>query len=598
MDEYPTLRNIWRGSIPQEYTQAVDTIREMLIYHGPYQRPASGRNHTWSDDVGHRGDSLMQHLLVDELEDENRHIEKARAATWPDGSSRATHTLDDDLKVAAAHIARGTIRGKSIKAHRRQAADVVKAAAQALTHLNTRITEQAIDRLPTVAQFTGHMHFALLAALCDAMQWVDTTMVRGMLYGFPILGSIPDSGLFRKLQIEEMNGQTHDDFLTSKMGDILTPQNNREWTDELVRRLQATEQRLTTDAKLAADLQALEDVTIKEVTVDFNMLGPFTREQLDERFGKDQWRPSNRFAKEEATKIRPVDDGSSSKINAATRMQETITLPTVAVFAEIAREIYREAKQAGLDCPPLGLACDDWVKAYRGQPNCQPQYAVVAIYMQGKNKHHRTKGVFFFILKGNSYGTETAVVSFTRSSTFITVISIRLYCILAARPYIDDHQSMDALANGRSGQEATSALFKEIRHWKLSMPKRQWLAPVNTSLGIVCDVSTAHIDGTVKYTIKEGRADAFRQQLSACKHRAHVTQRDAQSLAGKIQFISNGVFGKIGRAQTQIFRHIAKQDSNYNWDKTLEDVSDFLNAVFDNDMPRALDIRQSTAHYS
>ena len=50
---------------------------------------------------------------------------------------------------------------------------------------------------PSVLWISRGVNTAFMAALVDALQWLDTSIVYNFVHGFPVVGLIPDSGVFR-----------------------------------------------------------------------------------------------------------------------------------------------------------------------------------------------------------------------------------------------------------------------------------------------------------------------------------------------------------------------------------------------------------------
>ena len=76
--------------------------------------------------------------------------------------------------------------------------------------------------------------------------------------------------------------------------------------------------------ELCADTWA---ATIKEVNEKKCAFGPFTRRQMDSKFGAYGWRPSPRFGRRQNGKVRCIDDGKRSLLNRAYQNTETVAEP-------------------------------------------------------------------------------------------------------------------------------------------------------------------------------------------------------------------------------------------------------------------------------
>jgi len=75
--------------------------------------------------------------------------------------------------------------------------------SKALTPLSNDLRRREA-RLPNVITLTKNTHFALYSAIIDALgDWPDTELPRGLLYGMPIVGDIPDTGILKPVGFRE-----------------------------------------------------------------------------------------------------------------------------------------------------------------------------------------------------------------------------------------------------------------------------------------------------------------------------------------------------------------------------------------------------------
>ena len=52
---------------------------------------------------------------------------------------------------------------------------------------------------PTIRRIAAGVNTAFMIALIDAMDWPDHRLAERFVFGFPIVGEIPDSGVFRSI---------------------------------------------------------------------------------------------------------------------------------------------------------------------------------------------------------------------------------------------------------------------------------------------------------------------------------------------------------------------------------------------------------------
>jgi hypothetical protein len=135
----------------------------------------------------------------------------------------------------------------------------------------------------------GKISVAIWAALVQAMDWPDTTVVEveGLVIGFPTVGHYPETGIFRqcdrpaKHAFESLNHYEHNRRLES-----------------VLRRLAASD-----SPRVQQAIEETDRLTRKEVA-DNNMDGPFyTTEEVDRKLGVEpnSWRALHRFAIQQGT---------------------------------------------------------------------------------------------------------------------------------------------------------------------------------------------------------------------------------------------------------------------------------------------------------
>lgn len=219
---------------------------------------------------------------------------------------------------------------------------------------------------PSVRQVAGQVNLGLMCVLCDVLPRADTAFPAMWVRGFPIIGAIPDSGVFRP----QSTAATLD---ASK---VLAA--NELWNQEL-------ERIVAHSAKAAAGrgdadlLRQYEAATQKEVQKGY-MSGPYTRKQLDDHFGgKGKYRGIGRFGTRQGSKVRPIDNAKRSLHNAITWMLETIAPDDADWPIRAALELARTLLLAGYEGESVRilLALDDIAAAYRHaayrvQRRCKP----------------------------------------------------------------------------------------------------------------------------------------------------------------------------------------------------------------------------------
>jgi hypothetical protein len=173
---------------------------------------------------------------------------------------------------------------------------------------------------------------AIWAALVQAMDWPDTTVVGGLVIGFPTVGHYPETGIFRqcdrpaKHAFESLNHYDHNRHLES-----------------VLRRLAASD---LLRPRVQQAIEETDRLTWKEVAYN-NMDGPFyTTEEVDRKLGvaPNSWRALHRFApynkapiRRAKVKRRCCDNGRTSGTNDCLDSRKTITCERASYPAVVAR---------------------------------------------------------------------------------------------------------------------------------------------------------------------------------------------------------------------------------------------------------------------
>lgn len=573
--EYVALRSVWDKEVPSVYVECVGRIRDVLVFHGKNERLASRRGNGSFDALGNMG-LLMNQTFVKNPEDREDHRVKAFEAGFPEKNARGVYKLESDYVEVLKLVLKGTVNGVSLSSFRQSSMRLLSEVSAKLEALTKMICEAAVDRIKTVAEFTGNLHFALVACLCDAMGWPDKMLTRRLLYGFKVTGQIEDSGLFTPVANEE----TEIEF-EERASKILRAEENLRWTAELENRIGFEAKILMSRPGGKERMEGLVKITEEEKRSG-NVKGPFTRNQMESKFGRGKMRPMKRFGNVEESKVRAVDDGAGSRTNEATRTVETIALPGIGLYAQVVGEMVRLSALEGVPVPRLVHSLDDWVTAYRLAPSCEPWYTTVVLW------HPEQSRVVYYIVVGNNYGTVSAVLNFCRMSTFVSGVGRRMFAVMVDN-YIDDHIEIDREDAGDSAQRSMWTITKSTRHFRFSDKKRKPPQPLNVALGVDVDLSRAHDEGKVTYSLKEGRAMCFMAMMERCRREGWMSVNAAQELMGVFNFMGTAIYGKVGQASLQVFSQ-AVRDKGSKWSEALEETMIFLKALLAKAPVRTIDM--------
>ncbi|CAE7466822.1 unnamed protein product [Symbiodinium microadriaticum] len=278
---------------------------------------------------------------------------------------------------------------------------------------------------------------AFLACMTSLLRWPDRSQAMDFVSGFPIVGEIERSGVFREVRPRDADHPA--DWLGPPAA-------------------------LAVDAilsspppRFAADIL---EVTTKEIEKGF--CSPLlSRVEVDKIFGHGGWRPLERFLIQQGDgKKRVIDNARKTGHNGHVQMLETIFTVSVDFIACVIRDVLA---QVSARCPSpepdvpswiqVRVGTDDLPDAYRGHPvrHDHQRYSVIALFVPGT-------GWRFSILWGLAYGLEAAVVGFNRFPTFGVAMARRCTSSMCAA-YFDDELSVEFLHGSCTSQVGLRLCF-------------------------------------------------------------------------------------------------------------------------------------------
>ena len=254
-----------------------------------------------------------------------------------------------------------------------------------------------------------------LAVFAVLLDWPDASQPLRYLTGFPAVGHIELTGIFRDIpdtqEVEEHDflGQASIDFVDSLLTRAPSP-----------------------------DATVIWSLTVEESAKGW-CPGPFSRAQMDLTFQREGWRPVPRFlVTQPCGKQRLIDDAKKGSHNLATSMTETIYTIGIDLLPVLVDGMSRSVS-LGLPgrnlpewfVPTAGMM--DLLDAYRGCP-VEPHQRCYTVATTFSLQHRAWR---FWIYTGLMYGLSSAVLSFNRLPTFLVAASRRLLA-LCAGAYFDD----------------------------------------------------------------------------------------------------------------------------------------------------------------
>ena len=427
--------------------------------------------------------------------------------------------LDPDLQEALAMVVH---RPQFVLGHRAGALQHWERRAHALLPASDAILQKIPDAFlrrllrgqpdGRPLQLGSCTHIALWAELLEAARCVDGALLQDLSQGFPIVGPIQRSMRWGQLPVPE-------DSLT------LADLRSRAW--EFSQKVIKNVMRCDLTEHTAKVWEATMD-DVKEGST----LGPFfSRQEVSQFLGTDEWIPTQRFEVVQKNKVRGVDSATINGVNVATMITEKLELPStdvnVAALRWLRSKLPKEADVQG------------WVlderKAYRQIPVRPDQRRWSVIAMRDPNEGK----VAFFVMIGHSFGLVSAVYNYNRRSAAITDILRRVFFV-AAFNFYDDKYGFEPSTTCASAFEVAQKV-----HWWLGAQfdeKKLQLCQDPTILGVTYDLVNMELK------IKQARKVELIDEISSILLSQVFPPGQAGKLRGKLMFGSSQLWGKIGRA--------------------------------------------------
>ena len=476
------------------------------------------------------------------------HIDASISLPFPLDSRLRASSLPEDLQCA---ISRAVSLGPSLARSRRELLHFHKGLADTLRPLSVRLNAL----MPaTVARVSAGINTVYIAVCSDALQWLHRDLVRRLVFGFPVVGNISDSGVYRPIPpVSTLLHRGRYDFFIETAPS---------WNARL-------HQRLLSRASLSGPSREADTAVARRTDVEVSkglVVGPYSspkalhdamRRLFPHLPPRDVLpRIMNRFGVSQKGSIRAIDDGRSNGANLATRMFETISTPHFVYVAVAARAAYVAATSRGLPPPGITTTLLDLAAAYRTIPTSQPWFTTFGIY------HPTRERPEYYWLPGHNFGLVSAVVNFNLYPEF-AVICMRALFSVAVEHYFDDLIAPDLSHGDTSAREVVEDFFLMLG---TGAPRAPWAPmsspeidpsktkPTNTTnvvLGVIADTEGAtHHTPHVMFRVDPSRVDSILQEFRSAFAVGILTPHQASSLRGRIFFALSAAWAMVGRAAT------------------------------------------------
>jgi len=570
--EFSPSYSAMRREPPPEHFEAVRRIREMLVplSNGPYIRPVKGESGGMNALT--KTGTFRKDTLVKETTSKLEHIKEACSTQFPSQASRGDNVIRSDLRAAVAY---NLSRGKYINSWRVQQEKSLAGIATYLAKVNDEIHLSACAP-STVTALNGKFNIAMLCAVSDAFEWPDHGLPNALLHGMEVIGDIPDSGVFRVIEPtidSEKFAVSYERVMSTNDG----------WTDNLCNLLKKKVSKMDRESLEYKELVTLEQITEREVTK--NLLGKsMTRKEVEKKYGVGKFRAMLRFGVLQNGKIRPVDDGKSSGHNGATRMSETVYLPTFEYPARVAAEVVAQCVALSKPVPEMGVGLDDMASAYRKVPTSQPQFTLIAIW---STTH---ESVRFHEVFGHNFGLLSAVTNFSRVPAILVAVARRLFAVMVEN-YIDDYMIPDFIFSKGSAQSSLGFVHN-LFGFPLAPEKRKLVASSNIILGMICDMSRVSSERVVIFQPRGEKLEEALEIMRSCRRKDCLDNKSAEICAGKLNFLLSATYGRVGRAATLplVQRINGGSKGHPNFTKAEHSMVEFFEALLPNLKPRVVNL--------
>ncbi len=362
-----------------------------------------------------------------------------------------------------------------------------------------------------------------VAALSALLRWPDTHLAAHLVEGFPIIGAIEASGLFRPVAPQP----------TVDMAD---------WLGD------AAEQAVAVLVQSRPPRFSEDILTTTLQEVDKGFCSPLRPQAwFDRHYGAGNWRPMERFIiQQQDGKKRVIDNCRKTHHNGVTQMEETIHCVSVDFVAATIRSIAQELQV----WDPADWACFPWIQprlgtedlpdAYRGLPVTDEHlpYSVVGIF-------DPAKGWCFTQLWGLAYGLESAVVSFNRVPMLGIAATRRCLGALSAS-YFDDLLAVEVCATSDASRRGLLCVFSLLG--ASPQPAKSFIPMAYRHyLGTAVQVGDIVPRGVVRYQPKSSTAHKVAHKIQEALMTCSLDRDTAGKLRGDLQWFFSMCSGYVGK---------------------------------------------------
>ena len=330
--------------------------------------------------------------------------------------------------------------------------------------------------------------------------------------------------------------------------------------------------------------------------------GPFSEEEVTALVGTSSWLATRRFPLRQKTKVRIIDDGLESGLNASystpnkLRLHDLDTLTALALLIRrclagkgrqtvaMADGSLRTAELAA-DWPAevdlLGR-CLDLTDAYK-QLAVDPKeaWSRVLVAYDPERKEPR-----FFLTRALMFGSSASVYSFNRVSRSLWHLG-QFFLWQWSTNYYDDYPSIETRETAGSARETMEGLLEELG-WRFAKEGKK-AKPYCDSfevLGVVCSLRGT----SVSLANKPSRVEAIVANSEAWVRSGWISPGEAASMHGVLNFAKGHFQGRALEPAAKFLSQIAAGGCKEADRELLPEVVSYLHAVVRGSCPREFGI--------
>eukprot|EP00435_Cladocopium_sp_Y103_P026492 s3071_g6.t1 len=277
--------------------------------------------------------------------------------------------------------------------------------------------------------------------------------------------------------------------------------------------------------------------------------GPFSsEEEVSEYFGHSHWRVIRRFVIQQGQKLRPIDDGLESQINAAYSSTIRLDLQDADYVIALVLEL---SKWPGLEWCGKTL---DLSKAYKQLPILPEHRDLAVVHFKDESGNP-----VFYIPNSLMFGSTAAVFAFNRVSRSLWFL-VNRYLKIPSAVYFDDFPMFAPLQSASAADEVVSD-FLDLLGWKHDRtgPKGKPFGFAFDVLGLTLDMGDIPGGGGLILQNKVGRVEKICQKVEEVKTKGSLSLAEAQEIHGLLNFATGYFAGRFLKyACFKIFSLVSK----------------------------------------